>query len=62
MSKMIQCDECKKTMYTDSREERGAYVSVSVDDPLYGYSSLHLCRNCFIKKFPWLVDEEEVAE
>ena len=59
MSKMIQCDECKKTMFTDSREEKGAYISVSVEDPLFGYSALHLCRKCFEKKFPWLMEDNE---
>ena len=59
MSAMVQCDECKKMMYTDSREDKGAYVSMTVDDPIYGYSSFHLCRACYIKKFSWLVEEEE---
>lgn len=59
MSKMIQCDECKKVMYTDSREDKGAYVSMTADDPLYGYSLFHLCRKCFDKKFPWLIDTKE---
>ena len=53
MSKMIQCDECKKMMYIDSREDKGAFVSMTADDPLYGYSSFHLCRKCFDKKFPY---------
>ena len=59
MSKMIQCDECKKMMYTDSREDKGAYVSITADDPLYGFSWFHLCRKCFNKKFPWLIDAAE---
>lgn len=25
MSNMVKCDECGKLMYTDSREEKGAY-------------------------------------
>lgn len=57
MSKMIQCDQCKKTMYTDAREDKGAYVSMTADDPLYGFSSFHLCRKCYVEKFPCLVDE-----
>jgi len=59
VSKMIQCDECEKLMYTDSREEKGAYISMTADDPIYGYSSFHLCRKCFDSKFPWLVKAEE---
>ena len=59
MSQMIQCDECKKMMYTDSREEKGAYVLMTAEDPLYGFSRFHLCRKCFVSKFPWLVEAEE---
>lgn len=59
VSKMIQCDQCKKTMYTDAREDKGAYVSMTADDPLYGFSSFHLCRKCYAEKFPWLVDEQD---
>lgn len=59
MSTMIQCDECKKMMYTDSREEKGAYIHMTADDPLYGYSSFELCRKCFSGKFPWLIDQQE---
>ena len=57
MSKMIKCDECGCLLYTDSREEKGAYISLTADVPLYGYSSFHLCRKCFVVKFPWLIDE-----
>lgn len=59
MSVMIQCDECKKLMYTDSREDKGAYVKMTADDPLYGYSTFQLCRKCFDSKFLWLTDKEE---
>ena len=59
MSMMIQCDECKKLMYTDSREDKGAYVKMTADDPLHGYSTFQLCRKCFDNIFPWLTDEEE---
>lgn len=59
MSVMIQCDKCKKLMYTDSREEKGAFVKMTADDPLYGYSTFQLCRKCFNSNFPWLVDAEE---
>lgn len=61
MSKMIQCDQCKKLMYTDSREDKGVYISLTADDPLFGYSTFHLCRKCYSDKFPWLVDEEDKA-
>lgn len=60
MSEMIECDRCKKKMYTDSRSEKGAYVKMTADDPLMGYSVFHLCRDCFeaFKKWSnW--DEEE---
>ena len=40
-------------MYTDSREDKGAFVSMTADDSLYGYSSFHLCRKCFDTKFPY---------
>ena len=59
MSKMIQCDQCKKTMYTDAREDKGAYVSMTADDPIYGFSSFHLCRKCYVEKFPWLVEGDD---
>lgn len=48
MSSMIECDECGKLMYTDSREKKGVYVI----DPLYGCMKLHLCRQCYVNKFP----------
>lgn len=60
MSEMIQCDKCKRLMYTDSREEeKGAYIKLKADDPLYGYSTCHLCRSCYQKMFPWLNGETE---
>lgn len=58
MSEMIKCDQCGKFMYTDSREERGAYIRLKADDPLYGISWFDLCRKCYAEKFPWLVEEE----
>ena len=58
MSAMVQCDKCKKMMYTDSREEKGAYVKMTADDPRYGYSTFHLCRKCFNFMFPFLIDED----
>lgn len=59
MSEMVKCDECGKLMYTDSREDKGAYVIMTANDPLYGYSTFHLCRKCFAKSFPWLNEEQE---
>ena len=56
MSSMVKCDECGKLMYTDSREEKGAYVKMTADDPLCGFSSFHLCRKCYSEKFPWLCE------
>lgn len=54
MSKMIKCDQCGKLMYTDSREDKGAYIHLTADDPLYGFSNFDLCRKCYTEKFPWL--------
>lgn len=59
MSTVVICDKCAKLMYTDSREDKGAYIKMTADDPLYGYSVFHLCRKCFVAAFPWLVDAEE---
>lgn len=59
MSIMVKCDNCGKLMYTDCREDKGAYIKMTSDDPLYGYSTFQLCRKCFNKNFPWLVDTEE---
>lgn len=62
MSDMIQCDSCKKMFYTDCRSEKGAYVLVKIDDPLCGYSWVHLCRKCYRAKFPFMFEEEEEVE
>lgn len=59
MSNMVKCDECGKLMYTDSREEKGAYVKMTADDPLYGFMRFHLCRQCYANKFPQMVSPEE---
>ena len=61
MSMMVKCDKCAKLMYTDCREDKGAYIKMTAEDPLYGYSVFHLCRKCFIAAFPWLVEEEEAS-
>lgn len=50
MSRMIQCDSCKKLMYEDSRSAKGDYHYVSVDMR----DSYYLCRSCYkrlIKEF-----------
>ena len=59
MSLMVKCDKCRKLMYTDDREDKGAYVSMTADDPIYGHSTFHLCRECFNRLFPWLVEQED---
>ena len=59
MSMMVLCDKCKKVIYADSREKKGAFVKMTADDPLYGYSTFHLCRKCFDSEFPWLIDTKE---
>jgi len=46
MSSMIQCDKCKKTMYTDSRSDKDVYASLA-SNYIDGYSSYHLCKICF---------------
>ena len=57
MSMMVRCDKCFKLMHTDSRSEKGAYIKMTADDPLCGYSTFHLCRECFAQLFPWLVED-----
>ena len=59
MSLMVKCDKCQKLMYTDSREDKGTYVSMTAADPIYGHSTFHLCRECFGRMFPWLVEQED---
>lgn len=43
MSQMIQCDACKRTMYADSRSEKGDYHEIWVDHS----DHIHLCRKCY---------------
>jgi len=45
MSKVILCDSCRKTMYADSRSEKGSYHEIWIDRS----TILHLCRECFNK-------------
>ena len=64
MSKMIQCDGCKKLMYADSRSEKGAYCDLWID----GNSHFHLCRNCHkvmmedIMHMHWDEDEQQFVD
>lgn len=46
MSQMIQCDGCKRLMYSDSRSEKGDYCEVWVDRYTDSASQYHLCRDC----------------
>lgn len=36
MSAMVKCDKCEKLMYTDSREDKGAFIKMTADDPRFG--------------------------
>lgn len=62
MSEMVKCDSCGKIFYTDSREDKGVYIKLTADDPLYGFSSFHLCRKCYKEKLSFLRDESEFEE
>lgn len=59
MSTMVKCDKCGKLMFPDSRGDKGAFIKMFADDPFYGYSTFHLCRKCFDREFPWLIEAEE---
>lgn len=64
MSHMILCDGCKKTMFADSRSEKGAYHDLWID----GYYHYHLCRICYdsmmrnILRMRWSEDEQQYVE
>lgn len=45
MSNMVECDGCKKKMYTDSRSNKGDFHEIWVD---HSYQ-FHLCRECWRK-------------
>ncbi len=59
MSRMIECDGCKRKMYEDSRTERDEYHEIWIDRE----SSYHLCIHCFeemmAKVFHMHYDDEE---
>lgn len=58
MSRMIECDSCKRKMYQDSRSKKGSYFDIWVDRS----NECHLCRNCFKKRlgdvFDYVLGEE----
>lgn len=43
MSRMIQCDGCKKNMYADSRSDKGDYHEMWIDQK----DVYHVCRECY---------------
>ena len=43
MSKMIQCDSCKKIMYADYRSKKDDYNKLRVNNR----DNYHLCRECY---------------
>ena len=43
MSRIIQCDGCKKNMYEDSRSQKDDYHEVWIDRQ----QSYHVCRECY---------------
>lgn len=45
MSRMIMCDGCEKTMFEDSRSEKGDYHEIWIDRS----DSYHVCRECYEK-------------
>ena len=45
MSHGIICDRCKKPMYADSRSDKDAYCTMSIDY-IDGHSTIHLCKLC----------------
>jgi len=44
MSRMIECDGCKRKMYEDSRSEKDTYHEIWIDRS----DSFHLCEHCFV--------------
>lgn len=61
MSNMIMCDGCKRTMYADSRSDKGDYHEIWIDRS----DGWHLCRDCYthfmkdILHLVWSDDEEQ---
>lgn len=61
MSQIIECDRCKKKMYTDCRSHKGDWSTVNIDW-IDGYSTIHLCKDChklFLIEFMKLYTSEE---
>ena len=64
MSSMICCDKCKKTMYADSRSDKGDWCTVAINY-VDGFSTLHLCKAChkkFLTEFTRTMKPEEYDE
>ena len=64
MSNMICCDKCRKTMYADSRSDKGDWCTVRINY-VDGMSTLHLCKVChrqFFVEFTRLLKPEEYDE
>lgn len=59
MSLMVKCDKCGKLISLDSRADKGAFIKMMAEDPIYGYSTFHLCRGCFCSEFPMLIEAKE---
>jgi len=58
---MIRCDKCGKTMYADSRSNRGDWCTVRIDY-VDGTSTLHLCKAChrlFLVEFTGIEEPDE---
>lgn len=57
MSKMIQCDHCKKIMYEDSRSDKDDYHELWIDRT----DQLHICKDCYVRLletfFPFMMEE-----
>ena len=43
MSKMIQCDSCKKMMYADARSKKGDFYELWINKS----DNYHLCHLCY---------------
>lgn len=50
MSSMVKCDCCKRIDYTDSRSNV-RYIEVYTNGKINGFSTRHLCEDCYRKKF-----------
>ena len=46
MSNAVICDKCKKAMYSDSRSDKDAYASFTIDY-CRNQSWMHLCKACY---------------